>query len=110
MNLAEKIRKAREQVVEAGGYRFTVRRPTDVEMMDMHGTGSVARMFQFVIGWEGVNEIDVVPGGDPVPLKFSEAVRDEWLADRMDIMVVLVDILTKAYKAHAEQLEAAAKN
>lgn len=110
MSLAEKIRKAREQTVEQGGFTFTVRRPTDVEMMGLAGSGSVARILPYIIGWAGVREIDVLPGGDPHPLPFDAAVRDEWLADRPDLLMPLADRILESYRAHVSSLEAAAKN
>lgn len=110
MGLVEKIRKARETKVEAGGFTFVVRRPTDVEMMELRGTGSVARLFPFVVGWEGVKELDLIPGGDPHPLAFDADVCTEWLSDRPDLFGPLVEQILSSYSKHAEALEAAAKN
>lgn len=110
MNLAEKIRKARETIVPVGGFKFTVRRPTDVEMMALRGEGAVSRLFPFVVGWEGVKELDLIPGGDPHPLKFDPEAFAEWVADRPDLLGPLVDAILGAYRAHAEKLEADAKN
>lgn len=110
MSLADKIRKAREQIVEAGGYTFTVRRPTDVEMLDLRGTGSIARLFRFVVGWEGVKEIDLVPGGDPHPVPFDADICTEWLSDHPEIFGPLVDAILGSYRQHAEALETGAKN
>ena len=54
MGLADKIRKARESTVEVGGYTFTVRRPTDLEMFELQGSVSAGRLLPFVVGWSGV--------------------------------------------------------
>lgn len=110
MSLVDKIRKARESMVEVGGYTFTVRRPTDVEMMELRATGGVARLFPFVLGWEGVKEIDLIPGGDPHPLAFDADVCKEWLADRPDLFGPLIDAILGSYRTHAAALEDAAKN
>lgn len=110
MGLVDKIRRAREQQVPAGGFTFTVRRPTDVEMVAIARSGDVTAWLPHVIGWEGVREIDVIPGGDPHPLEFNAAVRDEWLADRPDLLGPLVDAMAKAYEAHAAALGDTAKN
>jgi hypothetical protein len=109
MSLVQKLRKAREVQVQAGGYTFTVRRPTDVQMMALSGQG-VEALVPYVVGWEGVREIDVLPSGDAHPLDFDAAVCAEWLADRIDLLSPLADAIIAAYKAHAETLEAAAKN
>ncbi len=108
--LLEKIRKAREQKVEAGGFTFTVRRPTDLEMMEMRGTGSVGRLLPFVVGWDGVKELDVIPGGDPHPIAFDADVCKEWLSDRPDILGPVVEKLMQAYDEHIKAVEGAAKN
>lgn len=109
MSLVEKIRKAREQQVVAGDFTFTVRRPTDVQMMALTGKG-IESLVPFVIGWEGVREMDVLPGGDGHALAFDAAVAAEWLADRPDLLTPLADAIIAGYKAHAETLGAAAKN
>lgn len=110
MSLAAKIRKARESAVEVGGYTFTVRRPTDIEMLDLQGEGSVARLLPFVVGWAGVKELDLVPGGDPHPLPFDGAACAEWLADRPDLLGPLVSEIVASYGRHAAALDTAAKN
>lgn len=108
--LIEKLRKAREQKVEVSGFTFTIRRPTDMEMLAMQGTGSVARLLPFVVGWEGVKELDIIPGGDPHPLPFDANVCAEWLADRADLITPLVAAILESYSKHAAKLGESAKN
>lgn len=110
MALADKLRKARETSVEAGGFKFTVRRPTDLEMIEMRGTVNGSQLLKFVLGWEGVKESDMLEGGDPHPLQFSREVAEEWLADRPDLFAKLAQGIIESYQAHAKQLEDAAKN
>ena len=107
--LVEKLRKAREQQVTVGVFTFTVRRPTDIEAMGFNDA-TLLRMIDFVVGWDGVNEIDVLPGGNPQPLKFDAAVAREWLADRPDLLLPLSDAIVNLYRAHAAALEDAKKN
>lgn len=109
MSLADKIRKAREKQVEVGGFVFTVRRPTDVEAMNLGGA-PLDRMIDFVVGWTGVRELDALAGGDPHPLKFDAAVAREWLCDRPDLLLPLSDAIVNLYRDHAAALEAAKKN
>ena len=52
-----------------------------------------------VIGWEKVREIDVISSGDPHPLKFDADVCREWLSDRPDLLVPLVDKIVALYQA-----------
>lgn len=110
MSLADKIRKSREFSAESGGYSFTLRRPTDVEMLEMQGTGSVARLFPFIVGWSGVKELDIIPGGDPHPLPFSADVCREWLSDRADLLGPLISAVLGSYTQHAEAQGDAVKN
>jgi hypothetical protein len=110
MSLADKIRKAREQVVPLGDFKFTIRRPTDVEMLELQGSSSVSRLFKFIVGWEGVKELDIIAGGDPHPLAFDAEACREWLEDRPDLLGPVVSTIVGSYSRHTEALEAAAKN
>ena len=108
--LLDKIKRAREFRVEAAGYTFTVRRPTDVEWMEIAGQSTARAVLPFVVGWEGVKELDLIPGGDPHPLAFDSAACQEWLADRIDILPILLDAFVKSYEAHLQARGDAAKN
>jgi hypothetical protein len=105
MSLVEKIRKARETKVEAGGFAFVIRRPTALEMAEMPAISRGRAILPFVIGWEGVKEIDVIPGGDPHPLAFDAGVCSEWLGDRLDILAPLATQIFDAYTAHQKAIE-----
>lgn len=107
--LVDKLRRAREERVEVGGFTFTVRRPTDIEMMELSGGGTVARLLPFVVGWDGVKESDLISGGDPHPLPFDALACAEWLADRPDLLEPLVARIMERYRDHADKLAAAAK-
>lgn len=107
--LVEKLRRAREERVEVGGFTFTVRRPTDIEMLEMRGGGSIARLLRFVVGWDGVKESDLIPGGDPHPLAFDAEACGEWLSDRPDLLDPLAARIMARYQEHAEKLVEAAK-
>lgn len=112
MGLAEKIRKAREVKVDAGGYTFLVRRPTDIEMVALRPrilANDVGAMLDFVIGWEGVRELDLLPGGDPHPLPFDAEACAEWLADRPDLIDAVTKAVVEAYQAHVDALASAKK-
>ncbi len=110
MSLVEEIRKAREMKVEAGGFTFVIRRPTALEMIELQNQPRGRAILPFVIGWEGVKEIDVVPGGDPHPLSFDADVCAEWLTDRLDLLAPVADGVFAAFKAHEDRLEDAKKN
>jgi len=107
--LADKIRKAREKTVDIGGFSFTVRRPTDVEMVEFANTRKAESLLQFVVGWDKVNEIDLIPGGDPTPAKFDAEACHEWLMDRSDLFTPVINAVLEAYQAHKQSLADAEK-
>lgn len=109
-SLVEKIRRAREARVEAGGHVFVVRRPTDLEMLAFYQAKDPAHLLRFVVGWESVREMDLIPGGDPHPAPFDADACAEWMADRMDLFGPVTDAILRAYEAHSKALEDAEKN
>lgn len=110
MSLADKIRKSREVTVEAGEYAFTVRRPTDLEMLVFSQTKDPAAMFDFVTGWKGVKEMDLFPGGGPEPVAFDREACKEWLSDRIEMFGKVSDAIIGAYEAHRKTQGDAEKN
>ena len=48
--------------------------------------------------------------GDPHPLAFDQAVCQEWLTDRIDLLPVLLDAFVKSYETHLQARGDAAKN
>lgn len=108
--LIEKIRKAREQKIPVGGYTFTVRRPTDIEMLGLSGTGTMGRLLPFVVDWGDIKELDIIPGGDPHLLPFNADVCAEWLSDRADLLGPLVKAILDSYHQHEKDLADAVKN
>lgn len=105
MSLVDKIRKARETEVEAGGFTFVIRRPTGLEVAEMSAVSRGRAVLPYVIGWKGVREIDVIPGGDPHPLAFDAEVCAEWLGDRLDILAPLATQVFESYAAHLKAIE-----
>ena len=71
MSLADKIRMARQARVTAGDHTFVIRRPTDLEMIEFREDPRAVTLLRFVVGWEGVREMDIITGGDPHPAAFD---------------------------------------
>lgn len=109
--LIEKINKAREQVVEAGGLSFVTRRPTDLEVLEMRDKGVSQRdlLRRFVVGWNAVKELDLIPGGTPKPVEFDTDLFVAWVEDQPDVYATLLEYITTAYKAHDQQRAEALK-
>lgn len=106
------IRKNRELSVTVGKFKFAARRPTDVEAIALHKSNeSYAELAaNFVIGWGGVVEGDVIGGGGTDPIPFSPQLWREWCADRPDFWEPISTAVLDAYRQHAEQLASAIKN
>ena len=111
--LIDKINKSREQTVVAGGLSFIVRRPTDLDVLEMRGK-TISKpervlLKEFVVDWMGVTELDLIPGGTPKPVAFDAEVFLVWVADRPEIYAVLLEHIINAYKLHEQQREAELK-
>ena len=109
-SLSEKIRRSRESVIDSGGFSFTIRRPTDIEMLEVSRTKRPSDFLRFVVGWSGVKEIDLIPGGDPTPAIFDADACDEWLSDRTDLFTTVVNSIVESYQKHKEGIEVPEKN
>jgi hypothetical protein len=107
--LADKIRRARESSVEAGGHSFTIRRPTDSEAMSLGDSGVMDVVGRFVVGWN-LKEIDLIPGGSPVDAPFDAEAFSEWVADQPEVMGTLSSAIVAAYTTHSQKRSDAAKN
>jgi len=113
--LAEKIRKLRQITVPIEGkdYAFVVSRPTEIDVQELRAAGAIpARLLveRFVVGWEGVREMDIIPGGDPHPIEFDREACVEWLSDDVPLLQHLLTKILEAYGTWHEQREAAEKN
>ena len=82
MALIDKIKKARETQVVVDGFTLTIRRPTDLELHDLKSTSASSLIHAFVVGWHGVNEVDLIPGGSPILVDFDADVLVEWAANK----------------------------
>lgn len=108
--LSEKIRRARELRVPAGGKTFIVQRPTTLDMVELAGQSAARSILPFITGWEGVTGLDLYPGGDGAPVPFDAEACAAWLEDRVDILAAIAQAAVTAYEDHQRAQEAAAKN
>ncbi len=108
--LIAKMRNAREQTVDVGGFRFVVRRPTEMDMIEWGEQTMGREALKHVVGWSGVKESDVLPNGDPEPLEYDAEVAEEWLTDRLDLLAPLTEKVVGSFRDHVAKREAAEKN
>lgn len=91
---------------DLGDGRFlTLRRPFPAEvaggqLAELRPADLVAR---FLVGWRGVRESDLIPGGDPEEIEFDPELARLWIQDRPDLWALAKDI-ADAYRRHEEDL------
>ena len=104
-----RFNEARRSWIEAGKFRLQIQRPTMLDIVKA-GQGEAALTIEFaarfVVGWEGVNELDLIPGGDPEPAAFDPAIFALWVADRPDLWGAISAGIAEAYRKHEERTEA----
>ena len=109
-SLIAQIKKARQRRVEVGGFTFIVRRPTDTEFVAHYELRIYEIAQEYVVGWEGVTEADIVNGGGEDAVPFDADLWREWCADRPDLWEAIFTAVLQAYEQHVEQRQAAVKN
>jgi hypothetical protein len=72
-SLIEQLKKSRQSKVVSGDFSFVITRPTDQDMAEIRSASiDQKELFsRFVIGWDGVKEIDIISSGDDTPAEFS---------------------------------------
>ena len=111
LSIIDRIRRSRQSTVSAGGFEFTISRPTDMDMLEIGSKMTQALMLErFVVGWSGVTELDIVVGGAPEPVEFSTDLLSEWIADRPDLWNPLSEAIVGGYRAHESELDERVKN
>jgi hypothetical protein len=111
MSLIEKIRKARESVIEVEGHKYTIRRPTEADQAEMYRGAGYSRLDlvrSCVVDWD-LQEIDVVPGGSPIPLTFSAALWAEYVDDKSSLWQPISDAVRNLINTHNEEVERSVK-
>lgn len=110
-DLSEKMRKAREKIVEVGQFKFNVLRPTDLDLMRFNKNNDAQQLMEsIVVGWDGVTGLDLCPSGDANPVPFDAEACAEWLACRADLLAPVFDDAMGRYKQYKAELGESAKN
>lgn len=109
MAALDKRLKAREMVVDLLGHRYTLRRPTAKQRIDAAGGTRLDLARACVVGWD-LTGLDLLPGGDALPMPFDRDLWDDWLDDAPDLWLPLIEAVEDLIARHDAALEAAAKN
>ena len=102
MSLIDKIKKSRESSVIVNDKKFTVRRPTDFEAISMGDMNAKQVLSRFVIGWAGMQEIDLIEGGDAVDVEFSTDLFISWSEGNLDVWAELIAAINDSYHRYYE--------
>lgn len=106
----EKYRKAAQTRVEVEGYAFTIQRPSCAAVAEITGRRiSLDWAIGFVVGWEGVLESDLLPGGDPEEVQFDSSLFAAWVKDRPALWQPIIDGVIDAYRRYEEEASARGK-
>lgn len=117
--LIEKLRKGRQVRIEVdkpsgvGRFVFVATRPTDLDMVgiqELDKQAQTRRGLEFVVGWEGVTEDDIVGGGGTDAVAFTPELWMTWIADRAGLWAPIGDAIFEAFFAHLGVVDDAAKN
>lgn len=111
MSLVDKLRRSRESVVEADGHKFTIRRPTEAEQATVFGENKVTALELvrlFVVDWD-LNEIDLIPGGNPTPAPFDSELWAEYVNDKPELWNPISTAVVDSILKHREKVEGAVK-
>lgn len=112
MSLEKQLRARRETWVTVGGFEFGIRRPRQLDIVRANASGGNAAVaLSALFDWRGVTVGDVTGGAqDDILAEYSPGLAEEWLSDRLDLLLPLWEEVQKLIEAHAEALEAARKN
>ena len=103
-----RFQKSRESTIESGPFKFTIRRPSPLDVARIGAEGSGINFdfaCRYLVGWDGVKESDLLPGGDPEPLEFDHALCVAWVADRPEHWQPIVSGVINAFRAFEEASE-----
>lgn len=107
-NLVEKIRRARETEIESCGHKFTIRRPTEMDIAELKLSGFIDSdgtfnkkelMRRFVVGWN-LTEVDVIPGGTGEVVAFDSDSFVEWVSDKSELWGDIITAIIESYSNH----------
>lgn len=101
---------SRQRIKEVGGHSFTLRRPTEFEMVKFSGLTNLEYLCACLDDCD-LTEADLVANGNPeIAVQFDSALVFDWLQEQPDLWKPLSDELRDMVNAHRATLEEAAKN
>lgn len=111
--LADRIRKARQFKRDIDGWRLILRRPTEEEGARIFTRDTVEFVElakEYVIGWEGVKESDIVVSGTTDDVPFDPDVWREVIVDRPELWRPIAEQITESWLNNRKAREERSKN
>lgn len=110
--LSEKIKRARQTRIAVGAHFLTIRRPTDLDMLELRNEKIKQRdvIERFVVDWDDVKESDLFSGGNPDLVPFDFDAYKEWIADHPEYWAAITDAVVASYKEHEAKVGEIVKN
>ena len=108
-SLVERLKKARQRDVNVNGFAFIIARPTDLQINELEDYRQSTILENFVVGWVGVKESDLVDGGLDELVAFSSELFMEWVADKPEFWSELTGAISQDYNDRKAALESAEK-
>lgn len=109
-SIQERLRKNRESKVTVAGHVFIIRRPTELQWAEEVADLNARSLLKYLVGWDGVKEIDIINGGDPHAVPFDPELAAEWLSDRVDVLNQLGTAIVESFARHLEKRDGVLKN
>lgn len=111
LSLIERLKKQRELVLDVDEFKFTLSRPTDLDIIELRGQDLPQSQIlkRYVKDWGGMTEAQIIPGGTPEKIEFDSELFIEWIADKPNLIRSLVHEIVTAYQTHSVSLDDAIK-
>lgn len=95
-----------------GRRRVRITRPLDTELPGLAGKPLVDVVCQYVDGWEGFTEADILgdAAGSDAPAEFSPELFSLWARDQVPVLTTLAEGLSQIVETRVKQQAATAKN
>ncbi len=115
LSLLEKLRKTRETrlpVGDDGRLQLIIRRPAIMDHIRHRLRSEIVYDWYtpMVVGWVGVIEQDILPGGTDDVVEFDHALAVEWIGDRPAVVSALTDYCQKLIDDYTAAQDALKKN
>jgi hypothetical protein len=114
--LLRRIKESRQGGVTYKHMRFTVERPSemDIALLSEENKRTLAFSFEMVcgcvVGWDGVTEADLYPSGSNAIADYSAEVFRAWVKDETELYAAISSRVMEMIRDHREKMDSALGN